>query len=179
MDNLVEQEFLAAYDAYADALYKHCFFRVYSAERAEDLVQETFTKTWNYLVRGQKIDNMRAFLYKTANNLIIDYARKKHELSLEQELANNPGWEPSDHGPSPEHQALLFQVRESLNRLPSEARQLLTWRFIDDLDPKDIAVILEITPNNVSVKITRAIKLLQNLYKDLWPSSNNSTKLEH
>ncbi len=160
----VEKQFLAAYDAYAGALYKHCFFRVYSAARAEELVQDTFMKTWDYLRKGHEIDNWRAFLYKTANNLIIDHSRKRREASLEQELEQNPGWEPVDESPTLQHQLMLQQLRESLQNLPDEARQLLTWRFIDDLDPKDIATILEITPNNVSVRLTRAIQLLKQYY---------------
>jgi len=166
MNSQREKEFLSAYDAYADALYKHCFFRVYSAARAEELVQDTFMKTWDYLRKGQDIDNLRAFLYKTANNLIIDHSRKKREVSLEQEILDNPGWEPNDNEPSLEHKLLLQQVRDSLQDLPEEAKQLLTWRYIDDLDPKDIALILDLTPNNVSVRLNRALKLLKIRYQE-------------
>lgn len=166
MDQTSENQFLEAYDAYAEALYKHCFFRVYSSARAEELVQDTFMKTWDYLRKGGQIDNLRAFLYKTANNLIIDHSRRKHETSLEQELEANPGWEPADQQPPPEHQTLLRQVRDSLEQLPAEERQLLIWRYIDDLDPKDIALILEITPNNVSVKLNRAMQLLKRYYQE-------------
>jgi RNA polymerase sigma-70 factor (ECF subfamily) len=166
MEHKTEQEFLEAYDAYADALYKHCFFRVYSSARAEELVQDTFMKTWDYQRKGKRVDNLRAFLYKTANNLIIDYSRKRREASLEQELDQNPGWEPADEKPSPEHQLMLQQMRDSLKDLPEDARQLLTWRYIDDLDPKDIAAILDITPNNASVKLNRAIQLLKQRYQE-------------
>src|SRR6185369_164461 len=107
MEQKIEREFLEAYDTYADALYKHCFFRVYSATRAEELVQDTFMKTWDYLAKGKDIENLRAFLYKTANNLIIDYSRKKREISLEQQLAENPGWEPTADQPTLEHNLLL------------------------------------------------------------------------
>jgi RNA polymerase sigma factor (sigma-70 family) len=169
MNQATEKEFLSAYDAYADALYKHCFFRVYSRTRAEELVQDTFMKTWDYLGKGKEIENLRAFLYKTANNLIIDYSRKKREISLEQELEEKPGWEPADDRPTLEHNLLLQQVRDSLKQLPEEARQLLTWRYIDDLDPKDIAEILDVTPNNVSVKLNRALQLLKSLYQETVP----------
>lgn len=166
MNHKTEQEFLSAYDAYADALYKHCFFRVYSSVRAEELVQDAYMKTWDYLRKGNTIDNLRAFLYKTVNNLIIDNSRKKREISLEQELLNNPGWEPSDERPTLQHNLMLQQVRDSLKELPEDVRQLLTWRYIDDLDPREIAIILNLTPNNVSVKLNRALQLLRALYKE-------------
>ncbi len=166
MDDKAETEFLAAYDAYAKAIYKHCFFRVYSGPRAEELVQDAFMKTWDYMRKGNEIENLRAFLYKTANNLIIDHSRKSREVSLEQELEQNPAREPADEQPSPEHQLMLQQLRDSLNQLPEQDRQLLTWRYIDDLDPKDIAAILDISPNNVSVRLNRAIQQLKQFYQE-------------
>src|ERR1044071_643544 len=109
MEQQTENEFLAAYDSYSQALYKHCFFRVYSAAKAEELVQDTFMKTWDYIRKGHKVENLKAFLYKTANNLIIDYSRKKRDVSLEQQLDENPGWEPADDQPTPQHNLLLQQ----------------------------------------------------------------------
>src|SRR5579863_136343 len=78
--NQKEKEFLEAYQHYADAIYRHCYFRVYNKELAEDLTQETFIKTWKYITEGKEIKNLKAFLYKVAVNLIIDNSRKKTAL---------------------------------------------------------------------------------------------------
>jgi len=67
-----EKQFIDAYDKYSEAIFRHCYYRVFDRERAKDFVQETFCKTWKYIVDGNDIENIRAFLYKTANNLIID-----------------------------------------------------------------------------------------------------------
>jgi len=72
-----EKEFLDAYEKYADAIYRHCYFRVYNKELAEDLTQETFIKTWKYIVEGKEVKNIKSFLYRVAVNLIIDNSRKK------------------------------------------------------------------------------------------------------
>ncbi len=157
--------YLEAYDAYADAIYRHCFFRVFSKERAEELMQETFMKTWEYLEEGHDVENLRAFLYRVANNLIIDYVRKKKEMSLEQMAEENPSFEPSDSGHEDmERNVLMGEVREAMDALPEEARQLLVMRYIDDLDPKDIAKLLKITPNHVSVKLNRAMQQLKETF---------------
>ncbi|MBX4200907.1 RNA polymerase sigma factor, partial [Candidatus Parcubacteria bacterium] len=78
-----QQEFLDAYKQHADAIYRHCYFRVYNKDLAEDLTQETFIKTWKYIVEGKKVDNIKAFLYRVAVNLIIDHSRKKKALALD------------------------------------------------------------------------------------------------
>ena len=84
MDRANESQFLKAFDEYADALFRHCFFRVSDRETAKDLVHETFTRTWDHLARGKEVREYRAFLYRTANNLIVDFYRKKKAVFLEE-----------------------------------------------------------------------------------------------
>ncbi len=157
-----KNELLAAYDLYADAIYRHVFFRVFQKNRAEELMQETFMKTWEYISKGNNIENTRAFLYKVANNLIIDNARKKKEESLDQILEENPGREPGYSGDKDiENQVLLKEVSEKIKYLEEEERNIITLRYFDDLDPKEIAEIIGISANNVSVKLTRALKKLR------------------
>ncbi len=160
----IEKEFLEAYDALSEPLYRHCFFRVFSESKAEDLVQETFMKTWQYISKGHTVENLKAFLYRVANNLVIDYSRKKKEDSLDSILADLPQLEPSYDGKKEiERDVLLAQVFEVIHGLPDDVRQLLLLRYGEDLDAKEIAQILKITPNNASVRLNRAHKLLQDL----------------
>jgi DNA-directed RNA polymerase specialized sigma24 family protein len=60
----------------------HAFFKIHDQTISEDLVQDTFMKTWSYLVKGGKIDTMKAFLYHILNNLIVDEYRKRKAISL-------------------------------------------------------------------------------------------------
>lgn len=137
---------------------------MYTPERAEELMQEAFMKTWIYISKGNDIENIRAFLYRVANNLIIDYSRRKKEDSLEVLMDAHPDFEPSAN-PIPQLQTTmdLESVLKEMRKLPPDVRQILTLRYIDDLDPKEIAEILKITPNNASVRINRALRQLQQI----------------
>lgn len=158
----IQRQFLEAYDSYSSAIYRHCFFRVYSKTRAEELVQETFMRVWNYLMQGKKVDNIRAFLYRVANNLIIDESRKKKEESLEVLMDKSPGFEPSYSGHKTMEKKLLYsEVVEGMDDLPADYKDILMLRYVNDMDPKEIAEILETNANNVSVKINRAVKALK------------------
>jgi RNA polymerase sigma-70 factor, ECF subfamily len=162
MNQEIQQQFLSAYDNYSEAIYRHCFFRVYSKVRAEELVQETFMRVWQYLMQGKKVENLRAFLYRVANNLIIDESRKKKEESLEILMEKSPAYEPSYEGhKSIEKKILYNEVVDGMKDLPPDYKEILVLRYIDDLDPKEIAQILETNANNVSVKINRAVKALK------------------
>lgn len=153
-----EKAFLEAFDKYADDIFRHCYFRVYNKETAEDLMQETFTKTWQYIAQGKEIKNIRAFLYKVAINLIIDNSRKKKEIKeldanirpyyIEDKLFNK------------------FQVGEIikiLDELTESQRQVITMRYINELMPAEIAKILGESANAVSVRISQGMSKLREI----------------
>ncbi len=158
-----EQDLSRAYEAFSDAIFRHCYFRVYQRDYALDLMQQVFMKTWEYLANGKSIENMRAFLYRTANNLIIDEVRKKKEqisLDVLEEQGIEPGIDTRE-----EVEAVIdgAQIGTYLKRLPKDEREILVLRFIDDLSPKEIAEVLDETANVVSVRIHRALKKLRAL----------------
>ena len=165
MEQEHHKRFLEAYEAYADALFRYCFFRVYSEARAEELMQETFMKTWEYISIGKEVENIRAFLYQVARNLIVDDARKRKAISLDVLLEESNAFEPvGDEGHEGEIRVLAEEVRSKLAVLKKEDRDILTMRFLDELSPQEIAEVLHISPNHASVKITRALKRLKKLF---------------
>ena len=166
-ENTVEQ-FLKAYDDHADAIYRHCFFRVFSKPQAEELVQETFLRTWGYLQDGKRVENIRAFLYRVANNLVIDQSRKKREESLEAVLEKAPALEPvldNTIEADAERSSLMQEVLRVINGLAEEDKRLITLRYVDELETQEIAEVMDISSNHASVKLSRAMKALRELLK--------------
>lgn len=162
MDDSTKNMFLEAYDKYADAIYRHCFFHIFSSSRAEELAQETFFKTWQYIENGNKVENIRAFLYRVANNLIIDETRKKKEESLDALMEEPNVFEPSYDGSAKiQRQAMAKEIMTAMDLLPAQHREVLVLRYIDDLDPKEMAEILNTNANTVSVRINRALAFLK------------------
>ena len=165
----LEKEFLKAYDQFADPIFRHCYFRVFNRERAKDLMQETFTKTWEYMQETRderqetsQIKNVRAFLYRVANNLIIDHSRKKQERSLEemQEGGFDPGEDTREKLTNFLEAGAVIKV---LNKLNPKYRQVIQMRYIDDLLPKEIAEAIGESENNVSVRLHRGLKELRDI----------------
>ncbi len=151
-----------AYKEYSDAIFRYCFFKVSDREKALDLVQETFTRTWQYLTRGNEIDTMKTFLYTTARHLVIDEYRKKKTLSLDDLI--NQGMEPS----LDEEEALFTsldaaRVIECVRQLPETYSSILIMRYVNDLSIKDIAHIVNETENVVSVRIHRGLAKMKAL----------------
>jgi len=162
-----EERFLQAYDEYGDALFRHAFLRISDRERAVDVVHDTFTKVWSYVREGHEVDSFRPFLYKVLNNLIIDVYRKNKEASLdalfEQEGVDEGSFSELSES-TVESLAATIDGRKAfdlLDKLPTEYREVLILRFVDDLGPKEISALVEESENVVSVRIHRGLKMLR------------------
>jgi RNA polymerase sigma-70 factor (ECF subfamily) len=160
----VENEFLAAYDLHGDALFRHVLLRMRDREKTKDIVQDTFSKTWLYMAEGKEIEHIRAFLFRVANNLIIDSARKKKSSSLDT-MIDEDGYEIADDTiTDPSEIQGVREVLKLLSELDEIYRIAITMRYMDEMSPREIATILGVSENVVSVRIHRGIERLQSLY---------------
>ena len=77
MDTLREQ-FSRIYDQYIEKIYRFVYLKVDSQETAEDIPSKVFLKVWELHQRPQGlIQNMNAFLYQIARNMVVDSYREK------------------------------------------------------------------------------------------------------
>lgn len=164
-----EQRFLQAFDEFSDALFRHAIYRLSDRERAIELVHDTFTKAWLYVRDGHDIEAFKPFLYKVLNNLIIDEYRKRKESSLDA-LFEVEGVDESTFGDlvGDDTERIIDaldgqQAVEMLELLPDMYREVIVYRYIDELKPKEIASLIEVSENVVSVRIHRGICMLQEL----------------
>jgi len=156
-------EYIQAFDDYSDAIFRHAFFKLSDRERAVELMQETFTKTWEYLEQGRKIINIRAFLYKVLNNLVIDEYRKDRK-TVSLEMLVEEGFEIPSEEKLPLQDKLDFELAlRHFSKLEEPYREVLVMRYVDNLEPKSIAEILGDSENAVSVRLHRGINKLQEL----------------
>lgn len=164
-----EEAFLKAFDEYADSLFRHAFIRLSHRETAIDVVHDTFTKAWAYVRQGHEIQSFKPFLYKVLNNLIIDEYRKRKESSLDALLETEGVDEGSfsDLQVDPVDQIVneldAKRIIDRLHELPDMYREVLTLRYVDGLNPKDIAGLIEESENVISVRIHRGVHMLKKL----------------
>ena len=152
-----------AHHDYEKGLNVHAFLKLNNHALGEDLVQDTFIKTWSYLVRGGKIDIMKAFLYHVLNALIVDEYRKRKTTSLD--LLLGKGFEPKDG-----RSERLLDVLDGkaalllIQRLPEAYQKVMRMRYVQDLSLKEISLITGQSKNTVAVRAHRGLKKLKLLY---------------
>lgn len=172
-----EVQFLEAYDKHSDALFRYCYHRVFDREKAKDCVQEAFARTWRYLVDGNTIENIRAFLYRTANNIIIDASRKHKPSSLDTIMEK--GFSPSIDPRGKTQDYLAGKELISIVRtLDEKYRDVIILKYIEDLSTKEISFILNETENNIYVRISRGLKKIKKILANQ-ETQFNKNKKEH
>ncbi len=165
-DALDKATMTLAYHDYKKGLDSHAYFRLNNKVRSEDLVQDTFVKTWGYLVKGGKIEIMKAFLYHVLNNLIIDEYRKRKPISLDGLI--DKGFEPNTGDNEP-----AFSILEGksaillIQRLPERYQKIMRMRYVQDLSIEEMSLITGQTRNAMSVQVHRGIAMLKLLYNPL------------
>ena len=161
MDKVTEKAFIKAYDDFADDIFRFCVFRLYDRERAKDVMQDTFTRTWVYIQAGNQIQHLRAFLYKTARNLCVNEMVRSTAFSLD-EMQEVAGYDPQDQvSETAEDIAEASVLMKHLAELDPSFQEVLTLRYINGLAVKEIGEILGQPPNTISVRIHRAVEELR------------------
>lgn len=162
----------AAHTDFEKGLNQHSFYKVGNRALGNDLVQDTFTKTWGYMLRGGKIDLMKAFLYHVLNNLIIDEYRKRKTISLD--VLVEKGFEPA----TPDTSGNLIagidakEVLRLILRLPARYQKVIKMRFTQDLSLREMSLITGQTQNAIAVQIHRGLAKLKELHRGSGISSD-------
>ncbi|MFZ4843091.1 RNA polymerase sigma factor [Mycetocola saprophilus] len=125
-------------------------------EAAEDYAAEAFARFLARLNRGGgPTHNVRAYLYTTARNLIYQDLQVKLPTSpLDPEGGGLPTLPGSDHRFS--HDAEVTPLREAFESLRPAWREVLWYGEVERAKPRELALLLGLSPNASSQLLIRA-----------------------
>lgn len=145
----------------------------------EDVLSETFLLArhkWNDFKAGSKMTPY-AWLYGIARDCLIEAWRKqtRQKCDVHRDMPMpehssiqlglgivSPGTSPSD---KVAHEELVQRVREVMEQLSDNDREILAMRHFDNLTFAEAATLLSITENAASVRYVRALKRLRKLWQ--------------
>jgi len=165
-----EQQFLEFYDQYVEKIYRYVYFRIGTEELAEDLTSEVFLKSWQYINQNKEsepslkaMQNPRAFFYQVARNLIVDFYRHKEKspISLEEITDKSLADKKDDQIEQTSRSLEMETVRRALDCLNDDYKEIIIWRYLDELEIKEIAEILNKSEGAVRVLLSRALSNLK------------------
>lgn len=139
-----------------DKIYRYCYFKTGSAVLAEDLTQETFLKYFSqssYINRGKPL----AYLYTIAKNLCTDSYKAKPVEQLQEDVPASDAMGQAE---------LQFSVRQALETLKQDDRELLLLRFVNQLSVGEISNLSGQSRFAVYRKTNAALAQLKKILKE-------------
>jgi RNA polymerase sigma-70 factor (ECF subfamily) len=164
-----EQAFTVLYDYYFPKIYAYVFRRLGCHDDAEDVVSEVFLKVFSNLGKYQNRGfSFGAWLYRIATNCLIDRGRRQKHFAVtveSEELDRNPA-------PGAEADGVARKTFDRLAiekvflTLPVRYKEVICLRYFADLEIHEIAVNMNISENNASVLLHRALEAFKKKSSD-------------
>ncbi|MEM6568285.1 MAG: RNA polymerase sigma factor [Planctomycetota bacterium] len=146
---------------YRPALVRYAYGILGDAAAAEDAAQEVLVKA---LAATAVPESVRPWLYRIARNHCLNLLRYDR-VRGEQALPSRSPFTDSRTG----HLTRLVraeneeELRERLERLTPEHREVLELRYGEDLGREEIAVVLDLAPSIVKSRLYEAMKRLRQM----------------
>lgn len=141
-----------------DGLLRYLRHHVGDLAVAEDLAQESFIRYYQARCLGEEIEQPRAWLYRVAHNLLVDFGRKKRPDLLDEE-----GWLRLAGQASTSSAGL--EARAELSTLPWERLTGVEMECLrlrsEGLKFREVGEVLGISISTVASYVARAVRKLQ------------------
>lgn len=171
-----ENEFEKIYSAYYPKIFKY-LSSIVGQNDAEDLSQEVFDKIGRNLKKFHGNSKFSTWIYRIATNTAIDrlrsssYKTKAASIAFEDDAGTEaPSPQTAFQSHTTDHEVIRKEmikcVREYIDNLPDPYKTVMVLSEIEELSNQDIADILEISLENVKIRLHRARTKLRQALKD-------------
>ena len=163
-DSDASAEVVRLFDELRPGLFRFLRWQGSTAEEADDAIQETFLRLHAHLQRGGSRENLRAWVFRVAGNLMRDERksgrRRFHEAMQSGQVAGEKWVDPAA---GPEQMALARETAQRLHaaigRLPALERACLALRS-EGFRYREIGGILGIGTSTAADVLRRATETL-------------------
>jgi RNA polymerase sigma factor (sigma-70 family) len=165
-DRIFESEFLPQ----IDALYNFAYHLVYNEDDANDLVQETYMKSYRFIDKYIEGTNAKAWLFKILKNAFINQYRKKSKQPTKVDFEDIVIYHDGEDDAPMSHVDLrqeIFQgmmgdeITIAINTLPVDFKTVILLCDIEGFTYEEISKIVDIPIGTVRSRLHRARNMLK------------------
>jgi len=145
-----------------DSLYSYGLVLTRSRTEAEDLVQETYVRALKAMARLKVESNVKSWLFTILRNIWRNQLRRRRTapqlVEMDLDGSNDGISVEASHNPHTIYVSEMERnlVREAIQRLPPDFREIILLREYEELSYQEIANILECPIGTVMSRLARA-----------------------
>ena len=150
-------------NSYSNSIYLLIVRIVQTNEDAEELTQDSFLKAFKKLDSFKGDCSFSTWLFRIAYNTAISATRKKKIVfpTVDETMMESvPDEAIETFFDEDENEIKLQKLEEAISKLNVEEKTLITLFYTEDKSVAELARVLDLTPENVKVKLHRVRKKL-------------------
>ena len=161
-----QDSFRALMERYRPTLVRTSFLTTRDRDVAQDVVQETLVQVWRGLPSYKPRGSFRAWLLKILVNQARRQYRRKHVPTVQLDAASKMWSEGENPGDAAQRQEQHEQLREALELLSDDHREVVILRYFSELTVPEIAQALNCREGTVKSRLSRAQSHLRQILSD-------------
>lgn len=151
---MTEKEFNHTILPLAKQVYSFAQNMIGNPDDAADLTQDVMIKLWNNRRELQQVNHPKAWALKITRNLCLDWLKKQRPACDEDQVIRNGGYD-TDLLRKIESRDVAEAVRQIIDTLPDNQREVMILRELEELEFEEIAQITGLGLNNIRVILSR------------------------
>ena len=161
------EKFERLFEKYRKLLLYKAYGILYDYALAEDAVNEAFIRIYKNLNKIDDIESSRAasFLVTIVKNTALTILEKQKKY-VTQDSDIEPESDDNDTGDTVLSGLITSDMLKLVDSLKEELRDPFLLKYAQDLSHKEIALLLNISENNVTVRIHRAKSKLAKMFRE-------------
>jgi len=154
-----EKKISEIYQAFSNELFSYLVRLTSNRENAEDLLHDTFATLITYS-KNHPIEEVtvRAFLYKTAHNLAVNFIKKQSRSTLSDKLESLPAAGSVEEENSA--QLLQAEIYSILDTLDAVDRSIFIMKKELSMSTKEIAQTIKKSERTIRRSLEKTLKIL-------------------
>lgn len=156
-------------ERYTEKLTRYGTKFLSNADNIDDIVQDVFIKTYQYIQSFNPSLKFSSWIYRIAHNAFVNGLKKQQKSSilmpdfdLDVFISHHVYTDPKIE--EREYAELRTMIDKGLDMLKPKYKEVIVLHYIEDMSYKDISDILHIPVGTVGIRVMRAKEQLKKIY---------------
>lgn len=158
------------YEKYAQLMFAYGYYFTKDKELIKDCIHDIFSRIYQKKENLGHTDNIKLYLYQSIRNELIQKLKRQSKypsVDVDEISFSNMHFEENSFLVEDNNRSKAERITKLLNNLPPRQKEIIYYRYLEDLSLKDIALIMKMNYQSTQNLIQRALKKLQEQLTDL------------